>query len=219
MPGGAQSDSSSVTRTGATTINGSSEELTQSYTASESDQSVILVENGGNLTLDGAEVSKTGGDSSNTENSEFYGVNAGILVTQNSTATIKNTTISTNAKGSNAVFSTGTDSKIYISNSKITTTGSGSARGLNATYGGYIEADNVIIKTLGGSCATLATDRGEGTINSDNTAKTITLKLDSNSTITLTGDSYITSLEDSDTSYSNINFNGYKLYVNGTAIN
>ena len=61
--------------------------------------------------------------------------------------TLKNATISTNAKGSNAVFSTGTDSKIYISDSKITTTGSGSARGLDATYGGYIEADNVTLMT------------------------------------------------------------------------
>ncbi len=43
--------------------------------------------------------------------------------------------------------------------------------------------------------------------------------LDSNSSITLTGDSYITSLDDSDSSYSNINFNGYKLYVNGVSIN
>lgn len=35
----------------------------------------------------------------------------------------------------------------YISDSKITTTGSGSARGLDATYGGYIEADNVTLMT------------------------------------------------------------------------
>ena len=404
IPGGnSNSSSSSVTKTGATTVDGTEQTLNQSYTTDQSDESAILVQNGGNATIEGAEVSKTGGDSSNTENSEFYGVNAGILVTENSTATIKNATISTNAKGSNAVFSTGTDSKIYISNSKITTTGSGSSRGLDATYGGYIEADNVTIKTSGGSSATLATDRGEGTviaknskletngsgspviystgdisientegtangsqmvviegknsatvtnstltasgkgnrgdtdqagimiyqsmsgdagqgtgtftatnssltvqesssyyktapmffitntdaiinltncklaygsntlisskgtsewgktgsnggnvtlnadnqtlegnieidnistlkmnltnskykgtINADNTAKEITLKLDSNSKITLTGDSYVTALEDSDSTYSNIDFNGYKLYVNGTAIN
>ena len=58
-----------------------------------------------------------------------------------------------------------------------------------------------------------------GTINGENTAKTISLTLDSSSTITLTGDTYITSLENADSSNSNINFNGYKLYVNGTAIN
>ena len=59
----------------------------------------------------------------------------------------------------------------------------------------------------------------EGTINADNSAKSISLKLDNASKITLTGDSYVTSLDDSDSSYSNINFNGYKLYVNGIAIN
>lgn len=396
------SSSASVTQTGATTIE-ETKTLDQSeYTTSNNDESVILVENGGNATINGTTITKTGGDSSNTENSEFYGVNSGILVTKNSTATIKNATISTNAKGSNAVFSTGTDSKIYINDSTITTTGNSSSRGLDATYGGYIEANNVTISTQGGSCATLATDRGEGTviaknskletngsgspviystgdisientqgtangsqmvviegknsatvtnstltasgkgnrgdtdqagvmiyqsmsgdagegtgtftatnsnlsvqenssyyktapmffitntdaiinlnncemsygsnilisskgtnewgktgsnggnltfnakdqklegnievdnistlkmnftgssytgkINSENTAKQIDLKLDSSTTITLTGDSYVTSLEDDDQSYSNINLNGYKLYVNGTAI-
>ena len=58
-----------------------------------------------------------------------------------------------------------------------------------------------------------------GTINSENTAKTINITLDSSSSITLTGDSYITSLNNEVANNSNINFNGYKLYVNGTAIN
>lgn len=44
------------------------------------------------------------------------------------------------------------------------------------------------------------------------TAKSIELVLDNK----LTGDSYATSLVNS---ISNINFNGYKLYVNGIAIN
>ena len=57
-----------------------------------------------------------------------------------------------------------------------------------------------------------------GTINNQNTAKSINITLDSSSTITLTGDSYITSLNN-EVSNNNINFNGYKLYVNGTAIN
>ena len=39
------------------------------------------------------------------------------------------------------------------------------------------------------------------------------------SKIKLTGDSYVTSLNDEDSSYSNIDFSGYKLYVNGKAIN
>lgn len=149
-------------------IDGKEETLNETYESSNSDESVILVKNGGELSLDNATVNKNSGDSSNTENSEFYGINSGVLVTSNSIATITNSKITTNAKGSNAIFSTGTDSKIYISDSTITTTGSSSARGLDATYGGYIEADNVSIKTQGGSCATLATDRGEGTVIANN---------------------------------------------------
>lgn len=59
----------------------------------------------------------------------------------------------------------------------------------------------------------------EGTINKDKTAKSIKLTLDKSSKIKLTGDSYVTSLTEEDTTYSNIDFNGYKLYVNGNAIN
>lgn len=58
-----------------------------------------------------------------------------------------------------------------------------------------------------------------GSINSNNTAKSIKLTLDKTSKITLTGDTYVSELNDKETDYSNINFNGYKLYVNGKAIN
>ena len=59
----------------------------------------------------------------------------------------------------------------------------------------------------------------KGAINVDNSAKSIKLTLDKKSKISLTADCYVTSLEDEDSTYSNINFNGHKLYVNGTAIN
>ena len=59
----------------------------------------------------------------------------------------------------------------------------------------------------------------EGSINSSNEAKSITLKLSKDSKIKLTGDSYVTSLDDEDTSYKNIDFNGYKSYVNGKSVN
>ena len=167
MPGGSQ-EASNVEASGSTTVDGDEQTLSEKYTSTQSDESAILVTNGGDATIDGATVDKSSGDSSNTENSEFYGVNSGILVQENSTATIKNAKISTSAGGSNAVFSTGENSKIYISDSTITTTGERSSRGLDATYGGYIKADNVTITTQGGSCATLATDRGEGTVIANN---------------------------------------------------
>ncbi len=57
-----------------------------------------------------------------------------------------------------------------------------------------------------------------GTINGDNTAKSISITLDSSSTLTLTGDSYITALNNDVSDNSNINLNGYTLYVDGFAI-
>ncbi len=59
----------------------------------------------------------------------------------------------------------------------------------------------------------------EGTINGDKTAKSLKLTLDKSSKIKLTGDSYVSSIDDADKDYSNIDFNGYKLYVNGKAVN
>lgn len=158
---------SNSTASGAVTINNETKELTGEYASSTADQSVVLVQNSGNLTLNNAKLTKSG-DSSNTESSEFNGVNAALLTTAGSTAAIENTTIETSAKGANAVFATGENAKITISNSTITSTGASSARGLDATYGGTIEADNVKITTQGGSCATLATDRGEGTVTAKN---------------------------------------------------
>ena len=152
----------SADASGATEVDGE-QTLSAAYTSTKSDENAILVQDGGNATVSGATVTKSG-DSTNTENSEFYGINAAVLTTKGSTATIKNSKITTSAKGANAVFSTGEDSKVYISDSTVISTGESSARGLDATYGGYIEADNVTVSTQGNSCAALATDRGEGTV-------------------------------------------------------
>ncbi|MCR5145295.1 MAG: hypothetical protein K6B67_08395 [Lachnospiraceae bacterium] len=54
-----------------------------------------------------------------------------------------------------------------------------------------------------------------GAINSGNDSGQIAVTLDDNSTWTLTGDSYITSFTGD---YSNINTNGYHLYVGGTQV-
>lgn len=55
-----------------------------------------------------------------------------------------------------------------------------------------------------------------GTINSENEGGTVDIIIDSDSTWTLTGDAYITTLTGST---DNIDSNGYTLYVNGTAVN
>ena len=79
---------------------------------------------------------------------------------------------------------------------------------------------NIIVDSISTLDMTLKTNSiYEGTINGDDIAKSVTLTLDTSSKIKLTGDSYVSSLVDDVNDYSNIDFNGYKLYVNGVAIN
>lgn len=59
----------------------------------------------------------------------------------------------------------------------------------------------------------------KGIINGEYSAYSIKLTIDKLSKIKLNGDCYVSSLTDEDESYSNIDFNGYTLYVNGDAIN
>ena len=137
------------------------------YAVTNSETNTVLVQNGGTLTLSNSKITKTG-DTTNSGNSEFLGINAAILTTYGSTAYIINSTIVTNASGANSIFATNTDSShsgaiIYVNDTTIDTY-QDKSRGLDTTYGGTIIADNVTINTRGGSCAALATDRGEGTV-------------------------------------------------------
>lgn len=159
-------NTSQITTEGVVDVSDSQELSNKTLSATSSDESAIVVNDGGSLNATGLTISKSG-DSSNTENSEFYGLNAAVLVQKESEATIKNTTIKTSATGANAIFSTGENATLNVSNTKITTTGD-SSRGLDATYGGTINANKVTITTSGQHCAAVATDRGEGTVTVKN---------------------------------------------------
>lgn len=174
------------------------------------------------------------GNSETYKNIFLYQSMSGDADQGNASFTAKDSTITTN-KG-DTIFVTNTTATISLTNNKIINndkTGgflriqsskwgnSGSNGGnvilnaINQVIDGNINVDKIstlIMKLSKNSKYT-------GTINSGNTAKSITLTLDSSSTLTLTGDSYITSLENANSTNSNINFNGYKLYVNGKAIN
>ena len=82
-------------------------------------------------------------------------------------------------------------------------------RASNQELSGNIVADSI---------STIAIDMANGSslvgaINTDNTAKEVTLKLSKDSSWTLTGDSYVKSLTNEDTTGENIHLNGYKLIV------
>ena len=52
-------------------------------------------------------VDKSAGATSNTENGDFYGVNAALLATNGATVTIRNATVTSSAQNGNGVFSYG----------------------------------------------------------------------------------------------------------------
>ncbi len=145
-----------------TVSKGSKSFSSKSIVSKSKDESGLLVQEGASATAKKLTVKKSG-DSSNSGQSNFYGLNAGIL-SNGGKITILNSSVETDGEGSNAVFSTGKKSQIDIKNLKIHTK-QNSSRGLDSTYGGKINAENVEILTEGDHCAAFATDRGEGTVN------------------------------------------------------
>lgn len=133
----------------------------ETITSTTADQSAVYITD--TITISNSNINKESGDSSKREDSEFYGVNAALLV-QGGTLTMNEGTITTKAKGANALVATN-EGVVSITGTEITSTGEVSARGLHSTYGGVITAKKLTISTEGQSCATLATDRGEGVIS------------------------------------------------------
>lgn len=198
----------------------------------------VVIEGKNSVTLDNVTLvdtnNKLNGQSTTYKNIFLYQSMSGDADTGVAVFKASNSKITTN-KG-DTLYVTNTKATITLENNTIVnndTTGnflivqkdswgnSGSNGGdvtLNLTkqkVTGNIVVDS--ISTLSISLTNSSFD--EGTINKDNTAKMISLTLDKTSKLKLTGDSYITSLNNEDSSNSNIDFNGYKLYVNGVAIN
>ncbi|MFC6179940.1 hypothetical protein [Lactiplantibacillus daowaiensis] len=155
--------SSSAKLSGKTTITGIKSLSGKTIKSTTANQSAVYVKSGGKLTLNNSKLTKTGSTSS-ADSSNFYGQNAGLLVTKGSSATVNKLTETTNATGANGIFATGKNAKVTIKNSTINTSKS-SSRGLDATYKGKITATNTNITTKGSHSAALATDRGGGTVS------------------------------------------------------
>lgn len=135
----------------------------ETYTSTGDDENALRVD-GATVTLDGITVDKSGGATSNTENGDFYGVNAALLATGGATVTIKNATVTSSAQNGNGVFSYGSGTTVNISDSTITTTADNSG-GLQTTGGGTTNASNLTVNTSGNSSAAIRSDRGGGTVN------------------------------------------------------
>lgn len=137
----------------------------KTYVATDKNQSVILVTDGGELELTGVKITSTASTSSK-ESSSFVGLNAAVLAEDNSCIHLTDSTIDTTGEGANGAFATGVGSVVNLSNVAITATGSG-GHGVMATKNGSIILKNVDISTSGKNSAALATDRGSGTITAE----------------------------------------------------
>ncbi|WP_295825266.1 hypothetical protein [uncultured Veillonella sp.] len=153
------------TFTGTSVISESKTFEHQRFDNTTSDQNSFIGKNKATITIDSSVFDKTG-NTTNDDNSNFHGQNAVVLGIEGSQTSIKDSNITSNSIGSNAVFATGEGSVINVENTNIHTKGD-SSRGLDATYKGSVNGKNLTITTEGAHSATLATDRGEGTITAE----------------------------------------------------
>ncbi len=151
--------------TSANTIDKDGTYSDETYTSTGDDENALRVD-GAEATLEGITVSKDGGSSSNTEDGDFYGMNAALLATDGATVTIKDATVTSDAQNGNGIFSYGSGTTVNVSDTTITTTKDNSG-GIQTTGGATTNASNLTVSTAGNSSAAIRSDRGGGTVNVD----------------------------------------------------
>lgn len=186
-----------------------------------------------NCTLEDSNT-KLNGKSTTYKNIFIYQSMSGDAAEGKATFTAKNSKITTN--NGDTLYVTNTTAEINLENNTIINNDTNGnflrvqkdSWGNTGSNGGIVTLNmtnqkasgNIVVDSISTLTINMTSNSYyEGAINNENTAKSITLKLDKTSKIKLTGDTYITSLDNADATNSNIDFNGYKLYVNNTAIN
>ena len=195
-----------------------------------------VIEGKNSITLENVTLTDTNsslnGQSTTYKNIFLYQSMSGDAATGKAVFTAKNSTVTTN-KG-DSFYVTNTTAEINLENNTIVNNdGTGNflriqkdSWGNSGSNGGTVTLNmtnqkatgNIVVDSI--SKLTMNLTNGSsfsGAINSDNTGE-VELILDSSSSITLTGDTYVKSLTNADTTNSNIHTNGYKLYVNGTQV-
>ena len=194
----------------------------------------LIIEGKNKITIDNVKLTDTNntlnGQSTTYKNIFIYQSMSGDADEGTSEFSAKDSTITTN-KG-DTIYVTNTKTKISLENNKFINNDPQSnfiriqkdSWGNSGSNGGEVELEltnqkvsgNIVVDSLSTLNMTLMKSSSyEGTINNSNEAKNIKLVIDKSSKIKLTGDSYISELVDNDTTYSNIDLNGYKLYVGG----
>jgi hypothetical protein len=162
--GGGFGGSGEVTNgTSANTIDSDTSVDSENYSSSGDDENALRID-GVSCTLDNITVEKSGGNSSNTEDGDFYGQNAALLALNGAEVTITGANVTTDAVNGNGVFSYGEGTTVNIYDSVIRTSQNNSG-GIQTTGGGTTNAYNLDIETSGNSAAAIRSDRGGGDVN------------------------------------------------------
>ena len=193
----------------------------------------VIIEGKNSITLEN--VSLTDSNIKNVKSKAFknifiYQSMSGDASEGTATFTSKDSTITTN--NGDSIYVSNTSAIINLTNNKFINNDSNGyflrvqkdAWGKEGSNGGKVTLNltnqdvngNIGVDEISSLVINMKESTFEGLI--DTKDGEVNLVLDKLSTITLTGDSYITSLENSDSTNSNINLNGYKLYVNGTEL-
>lgn len=162
MPGNGGGSASVDQGGSANTVSEDGSYTGNSYISTGDDENALRID-GATVDFDGITVDKSAGATSNAENGDFYGVNAAILATGSATVTIKNSTVTSNARNGNGVFSYGKGTTVNIYGTKITT-GADNSGGIQTTGGGTTNAYDLTVSTSGNSSAAIRSDRGGGTV-------------------------------------------------------
>lgn len=195
-----------------------------------------IIEGKNSITLENVNLTDTNnslnGQSTTYKNVFLYQSLSGDAATGKAVFTAKNSTITTN-KG-DSFYVTNTTAEINLENNTIVNNDSTGnflriqkdSWGNSGSNGGTVTLNmanqkgtgNIVVDSISKLTMNLTSGSSfSGAINSDNTGE-VELTLDSSSEVNLTGDTYIKSLTNADTTNSNIHTNGYKLYVNGTLL-
>ena len=190
----------------------------------------VIIEGKNSITLENVELTDThtkNVKSKTYKNIFIYQSMSGDASVGEAVFTAKNSTITTNNGDSIYVSNTSAvinlENNVFINNdldgyffrAQADEWGNAGSNGgkvtLNLTnqdVDGNIGVDEVSSLTMN-----MTSSNFKGTIDAEEGE--VNLTIDKSSTITLTGDSYVSSLINADSSNSNINLNGYKLYVGG----
>ena len=191
----------------------------------------VVIEGKNSVTLENVELTDTNntlnGQSTTYKNIFLYQSMSGDAATGTATFTSKNSTITTN-KG-DSFYVTNTTATINLENNTIVNNDSEGnflriqkdSWGNSGSNGGTVTLNltkqkvegTIVVDSL--STLTMNLTNKSSFTGSISSEGTVSITLDKDSSITLTGDTYIKSLDNKDTTNSNINLNGYKLYVNG----